>query len=479
MTALAAATHAFTFEPGSVLDGKYRLERVIGEGAMGRVWLARNLSLDLPLAIKIVQADLHGPAAISRLVTEARAIAQLRHPNIVRVFDCQTNGRFAYAVMELLEGCTLADLMDEGQLPAQLAVRLCLPLLDGLACVHRTGIVHRDIKPENVFLARAGDRICPKLIDFGIARHDALEPQRADAPQRTGSKRLIIGSPGYMAPEQAWGEEDIDVSADVWAIAVVLYEAISGECAFPAPTYRTFLKSLAERELTPLRAPGSAGIWQIIAPALAKQRAQRSASCVELRQALADWLRKQGQSEDLSADTLSPLWAAPGGPLERALRRTQHVARTSEPSAFARTNLQAYESGPRRNLRPGPSTIRTIPTSVRHERRVRPWSVFMLAAGALIGVFVGHGRLSGGRDLHAGPRPVMAAGLLPLSAAAPAKPDEIQAPEPERAPIETGVAPPRVQRTPRNARAPRAQHSEAQRVQLRREAAALGLKSPW
>src|SRR5262245_13176639 len=127
MTALAA-TNALTFGPGSVLEGKYRLERVIGEGAMGRVWLARNLSLDLPLAIKTVQADLHGPAAIERLVTEARAIAQLRHPNIVRVFDCQTTGRFAYAVMELLEGCTLADLMDEGPLPAQLAVRLCLPL---------------------------------------------------------------------------------------------------------------------------------------------------------------------------------------------------------------------------------------------------------------------------------------------------------------------------------------------------------------
>ena len=477
MTALAS-TNALTFGPGSVLEGKYRLERLIGEGAMGRVWLARNLSLDLPLAIKIVQADLHGPAAIERLVTEARAIAQLRHPNIVRVFDCQTNGRFAYAVMELLEGCTLADLMDEGPLPAQLAVRLCLPLLDGLACVHRTGIVHRDIKPENVFIARAGDRICPKLIDFGIARHDALEPRRA-APSRGGSKRLIIGSPGYMAPEQAWGEEDIDVSADVWAVAVVLYEAISGECAFPAQTYRTFLKSLAERELTPLRTPGSAGIWPIIAPALVTQRAQRSASCVEMRHALAEWLRKQGLSEDLSADTLPPLWASPGGPLDRALRRTQHVSRTSDPRAVARTTLQGYASPVSRSgRRPGPSTIRTIPTSVRDERRVRPWSVFMLAAGALIGVFVGHGRLSGGPDIHAGPRPAMAASLAPLTAAGPAQAD-VAEPEPERAPIETGVAPPRAQRTPRGVRAPRQQHSDAQRVQLRREAAALGLKSPW
>jgi serine/threonine-protein kinase len=157
---------------GAVIDGKYRLERLLGEGGMGAVWRAHHLQLDLPVAIKLLRAGSEQSASLSeRLKIEARAAAQLSHAAIVRVFDVDTaeTGE-PYIVMELLSGESLSNVLDRGRLSPVSAVQILLPIAEGLALAHGKGIVHRDLKPHNVFMVDDADRLQPKLLDFGIAK---------------------------------------------------------------------------------------------------------------------------------------------------------------------------------------------------------------------------------------------------------------------------------------------------------------------
>jgi len=299
---------------GDVLDGKYLLDSVVGEGAMGQVWRAKNLALAAPVAIKVVYAEKHGRDALSRLLTEARFEAQLCHPNVVRVFDVREGKKLAYVVMELLEGCTLADVMDEGPLPAPLAVRLLLPLLAGLSAAHSGGIVHRDIKPENIFIARgAGGRIYPKLLDFGIA-HCATAGE-------THKPACVVGTPGYMAPEQAFGSDSVDRRADIWALGVVLYEAVTGGSAYLCKDYADYLRVLDKTQPPPLRS--DAALWNILQRAMHKSAEQRFATSRDLSRALTAFLRDRDVFEDLSGDFLPEHWAAPGSHIAQAFRRLQ------------------------------------------------------------------------------------------------------------------------------------------------------------
>jgi eukaryotic-like serine/threonine-protein kinase len=324
---------------GELIDGKYRLERELGAGAMGRVWLARNAMLDLPVAIKIVDMQQHGRDAVARVLAEARLLAQLSHPNIVRVLDCHSDEGAAYVVMELLEGCTLAELMEEGPLPAALVVRMVVPLLDALAAAHRGGIIHRDIKPENIFVAQRGQRICPKLLDFGIAHSGLARPMRKD-------KRLIVGTPGYMSPEQAMGEDAVDLRADIWAIGVVMYEAISGESAFQSTNYTNYLRALRERTLAPLSGESATGLWLVLQRAMSRAPDERFASASELAATLRLWLRARGLREDLQGDSLPEHWAVPGSVVHGAFTRSAR-----------RSRIACNEgSGPRRVM-PGSATL--------------------------------------------------------------------------------------------------------------------------
>jgi len=383
-----SAAHAATeLLCGDLLDGKYRLDMVLGTGAMGQVWRARNVLLDLPVAIKIVRARPHGREAMQRLLTEARFEAQLQHPNVVRVHDVRADADMAYVVMELLEGCTLADLMDEGPLPTTLAVRLTLPLLDALCAAHQAGIVHRDIKPENIFIARgAGGRVYPKLLDFGIARSDAAE---AGQPH---PGRVVMGTPGYMSPEQAWGEERVDERADIWALGVVLYEAICGESAFACVDYVGFLRALEQCELTPLPGEGGAELWKIVARATTKAWEQRFASSLELAQALRGFLRDRGVFEDLSGDSLPEHWATPGSLIHRAWRRAgRNDTWTSQPLRPAHAPLPraASQQVTAERLAPAASAPRVQrrarPSALGGVRGI-PWKLAAAAAGALAGV---------------------------------------------------------------------------------------------
>ncbi|MET0389282.1 MAG: serine/threonine-protein kinase, partial [Polyangiales bacterium] len=375
-------------QPGDMLDAKYRLDGMLGAGAMGQVWLARNLLLDLPVAIKVLQPEPPDDKARERLLTEARYEAQLRHPNVVRVFDVRADAELSYVVMELLEGCTLADLMDEGPLPATLAVRLVLPLLEGLSAVHRAGIVHRDIKPENVFLARAGERVCPKLLDFGIAHNDSagVEP---------GDERVVMGTPGYMSPEQAWGEERVDHRSDIWSLGVVLYEALRGEAAYPCTNYLGFLRELEEHEPAPIEGQADGELWAIVKRAMAKDVNQRFQTSSELAHALSCWLRERGVTEDLTGETLPQHWATPGSQIYRAWRDGQ--ARTQDqrdkPSSYTRTrraDLREARTASSDLLQgPLPSSRMSAARTLRRKPiRASAWAIMAGLAGAVCGVTI-------------------------------------------------------------------------------------------
>jgi serine/threonine-protein kinase len=291
--------------PGSLIGGKYRLESLLGEGGMGAVWHARNVRLDLPVALKLLHPEVRCEDTMTRLLTEARVEAKLCHASIVRVFDYgETERGDAYIVMELLEGSSLGDLLDEhGPLPAEAAVRLLLPIIHGLCAAHRAGIVHRDLKPENIFIAQAGSQLQPKLLDFGIAKlHGELWAQMT-------VDGCLLGSPAYMAPEQARGLADVDQRADIWAMCVVLHELISGVNPFAADNQYAVLSAVVEREPPALTGPGCATLWPILQRGLIKDRNQRFANACELGEALARWLIEQGEREDACGEPLAWNWA--------------------------------------------------------------------------------------------------------------------------------------------------------------------------
>lgn len=290
----------------SVLDGKYRLERLLGEGGMGAVWRAHHLQLDLPVAIKLLRAGSEEPNLYERLKIEARAAAQLTHPAIVRVFDVDvTDTGEPYIVMELLGGENLAEMLEGGRLSPVSAVQILLPIAEALTLAHSKGIVHRDLKPHNVFMSNDGDRLQPKLLDFGIAKL-TLAPLQGSLTD-TG---VPIGSPDYMSPEQARGSNDVDYRADIWAFCVVLYEAVRGDIPFHGDNYNALMRAIVESEPAPLPVGGELDqrLADLIAWGLAKERSERPESIQELARELARWLLDRGIKEDVCCTALGPKW---------------------------------------------------------------------------------------------------------------------------------------------------------------------------
>jgi serine/threonine-protein kinase len=292
---------------GEVVGDRYRLVREIGRGGMGVVWVAHSLVLGVDVALKLIRASAASSALSSRMAREAHAAARLGHPALVRVFDFGwTRHGDPYLVMELVQGETLAALIKrEARMPAIRAVQTLLPIADGLRLAHDKGIVHRDIKPDNVFLAAdTFGRRQPKLLDFGIAKVD----KQIDG--RLTQVGAVLGSPDYMSPEQALGLDDIDERTDIWSLAVVLYEAITGQVPFNKPNYNALMHAIINEDPTPSTecGAGDRSLWHIIERGLQKQREDRFQSVTELGEALALWLYEHGIKEDLSGNSIRAVW---------------------------------------------------------------------------------------------------------------------------------------------------------------------------
>ncbi len=267
----------------AALGSQYRLERELGHGGMGVVFLARDTTLDRPVAVKVVHPDLAVHASITqRFLAEARMIARLRHPSIVAIHTAgETTGVFYY-VMDFVPGESLRQrLTRDGRLPIDEVIRIVADLADALNAAGQAGLVHRDVKPENILLDQASGRAM--LADFGIARAMATD---ADGV-RTG-QGVAVGTPTYMSPEQAAGDS-VDTRSDLYALAVVAYEMLAGRPPFRAQTAAAVATMhLAERPVSvgSLRGGVPTALDQAIMRALAKDPAERWQTGAEFRSAL-------------------------------------------------------------------------------------------------------------------------------------------------------------------------------------------------
>ncbi len=266
--------------------GRYEIVREIGRGAMGVVYEGRDLSLMRPVALKTlllepIAEDLRETFE-KRFYQEARAAASLQHPCIVVVYEIGIDAAADafFMALEFLKGRTLEDVIADGLLPWREALRIAGRLGDALSHAHEHGIVHRDIKPGNVMILKKGE---PKIMDFGVAKLDS---------SKLTSQGDVLGSPGYMAPEQAL-EARVDARSDLFSLGAVLYEALTGKRAFGKGTFSEILMRLAYENPTPpsrLVADLPAAVDDIVAHALAKNPDQRYASADQLVEDIDDAL---------------------------------------------------------------------------------------------------------------------------------------------------------------------------------------------
>jgi serine/threonine-protein kinase len=262
---------------GAILAGRYRLLRRLGEGGMGSVWAALHLVTQREVAVKIAKR-LGSERERSRFLREARVAAALEHPGIVPVRDAfDLDDGTPVLVMDLLRGESLREhLLQHRSLSLDAFRRLALPLVEGLAAAHARGVVHRDLKPENIFLVEAGEGASPtvRILDFGIAKIVTTEELQAAEMTRTGE---ILGTPYYMAPEQAFGEP-VDQRVDLWALGVVFYECLSGERPFSGDNLGQLLRALTvgiHRPLGETRPELPGDLVELIERLLSVDRARR------------------------------------------------------------------------------------------------------------------------------------------------------------------------------------------------------------
>jgi serine/threonine protein kinase len=278
---------------GRVILGRFRLERELGHGGMGTVWAATHTLTGKSLALKFLKASSAGDeTARRRFFREARSACAVRHPHVVSVHDViELDDGAPVMVMDLLEGESLRARLDrENTISLELLRPIVIQVLSALEALHAQGIVHRDLKPDNVFLcSAAGEGV--KLLDFGIAKHVARDEASTEGATDTGALTgtgAMLGTPFYMAPEQAFGEKDIDARVDLWAIGIVLYECLAGVRPTQGGNLGQILKMITFAPLPSiaLRVPElPEPIVRIIDRCLSREKADRPRDVMEVRAA--------------------------------------------------------------------------------------------------------------------------------------------------------------------------------------------------
>jgi serine/threonine-protein kinase len=347
----------------TVLD-RYAIKRLIGEGGMGAVFEGTHTVTRRRVAVKSLHPEYAMKSdVVQRFFQEAHAATAINHPSIVQVLDMGVDSSgAAFLVLEFLEGEDLNDaLQREGRLSVQRTVEVLLPVMSGLSAAHAKGIVHRDIKPANIFLARQDDgTVVSKLLDFGISKMTA-----GDALART-STGAVLGTPYYMAPEQARGEKSVDHLVDVWAMGVVLYQCLSGVLPFAADNYNQMILKLITEEPPALQSLVSGLPPSVVAAvhkALSKDRAGRWPTMAALAGALSEFARPDtigrvsdatnsslalGHTQPAMAGSVLPLpalGAAPTGPV--TIPRTSVVGPETAVSTSPSTAMSWAEQAAR------------------------------------------------------------------------------------------------------------------------------------
>ncbi len=289
-------------EAGEVLGGRYRLQTILGHGGTGTVWEARDTLTGRDVAVKLLRPELTRDARLRRrLRREARAVARLEHPNIVRLYDLgELPDGSPYLAMELVRGVSLHQLM-QGFIPLSRIMSIYEQVLAALAFAHARGVIHRDLKPQNICVMRGGSGIGPddlvKILDFGFARveNDADEGL-------TAAVKDVFGTPTYMSPEQATGDHEVGAASDLYSIGVMLWEALCGEPPFSGASGTAVVVQHVTAPLPPFRPLDiylvPPGLEEAIRTALEKEPVRRHGSAAAFRRALLGAFDEASEDED-------------------------------------------------------------------------------------------------------------------------------------------------------------------------------------
>jgi serine/threonine-protein kinase len=323
-----------SIEIGSLVDERYRVLRLIGEGGMGYVYLAENVRIDRKVALKVLRPNF---ALMDKMVVrferEARAAARIGSPHIADVIDLGflPTGE-PFVVMEYLEGENLSERLKKrgGRLTPQEVAPIAMQLLEALAQVHQAGIVHRDLKPANIFLATTEGGDFVKLLDFGISK---FREGLFSGPDALSADQGMLGTPSYMAPEHARNDA-VDPRTDVYSVGAVLYRCVTGLVPFSSENYLELLLKIVgeqERPLEALAPDADPGFARIVRKSMAKERADRYQTADQFRDAIAEW---HGRVDRLLVDFLD----------------IQHTASNVRHAKALRTPMPASQPPPRQRL---------------------------------------------------------------------------------------------------------------------------------
>jgi serine/threonine-protein kinase len=353
---------------GTLIADRFRLERPLGQGGMGAVWLARHLSLDIPCALKFLHPEGAESGELrARFEREAKAAAKLRCANVVQILDHGLWNGTPYIAMELLVGEDLdVRLQRRRTLTARETVMIVAQAARALSRAHAVGLVHRDLKPANLFLVRDDDREIVKVLDFGVAKQTVLDV--GGSQTKTGA---IMGTPYYMSPEQARGVKEIDHRTDLWALGVIAYQCLVGRLPFESDALGDlFMLIMAEPLPVPSKmgaVPAGFDAWWV--RAMARSPGERFQSAREMSDALAIAL-----GVSVATNELEPDLGGPGG------------SRNSDLGALG-GSTQLFTGAPPL-VAPSPRTVTAVAAEVPPpppNKASRPRGALVVVAGLLLG----------------------------------------------------------------------------------------------
>jgi serine/threonine protein kinase len=353
---------AASIGPGTILNDTYRVERPLGRGGMGTVWEASHLRLPKRVAVKVLHA-VPGPDQVARFRQEAEIASRLGHPNIVDVLDFHTADGMPYMVMELLQGESLATRLERGPLDPESALAIVRQIAAALQAAHDAGVIHRDLKPANVFLVPRDDADEVKVLDFGISKVRGSSVVLTD-------RDAVMGTPQYMAPEQASGRrDDIDARTDQFALAAIAYEMLAGRPAFHGEVPAQVMFQIVHESPPPLDSNVPAAIARALTRALATRPGDRY--------------------PDLSAF----VEALTGSPLKPASDRMNQATAAASPvhaasDAATRPESRTVREPPRAATRPESQTVREPPPVRRASRGRIVAALVAVSVAAIVIVWI-------------------------------------------------------------------------------------------